>query len=136
MHNQKVIAQVVNSEQLVALSGGIVPPPAVRLDDSLLISADERLTWERRLNRYLNSCGCAEGAVGLFIGLAVALIAYFAQNEPWPAWEIASAVALPVALLVGGKTIGRRLDRLRFRKVCKRLLSRLAVDIVHGGHYG
>lgn len=136
MHDLKISAQPLNAERLTALSGGIVPPPAVRLDESLPISADERSTWERRLNRYLNSCGCAEGAVGLFVGVAIVLIAYFTQSEPWPAWEIAAAVALPLVLLAGGKTVGRRLDRLRFRRECKRLLSRLAVDIVQGGHHG
>ena len=137
MRDLKLGVQPLNAERLAAMSGRIALPPAVRLDESLPISADERFTWERRLNRYLNSCGCAEGAVGLFIGVAVVLITYFAQSEPWwPAWQIAAAVALPFALLVGGKTVGRWLDRLRFRKVCKHLLSRLAIDSVQGDHHG
>jgi hypothetical protein len=136
MRDQKITTQVLDAERLVALSGGIVPPPTVRLDESLPISSDERFAWERRLNRYLNSCGCAEGTAGLFVGVAIALIAYFAQSEPWPAWEIAAAVTLPLALLVGGKLVGHQLDRLRFRKICKRLLSHLAVDIVQEDHHG
>jgi len=137
MRDLKLSAQPLNAERLAAMSGRIAPPPAVRLDESLPISADERFTWERRLNRYLKSCGCAEGTVGLFVGLALALVAYFAQSEPWSAWEIAAIVALPPALLVVGKTVGRRLDRLRFRRACKCLLSRLAIDIIKGGgHHG
>ena len=122
----------LNAEWLTALSGGIAPPPAICLDESLPITADERFTWERRLNRYLNSCGCAEGAVGLFVGLAVVLIVFLIQSKPWTAWQVAAALALPIALLVGGKTLGRWLARLRFRKVCKLLLSQLAVNIAQG----
>jgi len=92
--------------------------------------------WERKLNRYLKSCGCAEGAVGLFIGMAIVLFAYLALNEPWSHWEITAAVALPLAFFAAGKMLGQRLDRLRFRKECKRMLSRLAVEIVQGGHHG
>ena len=125
-------APALNAERLRELSGGVLPTSAVRLDESLPIPAEERRAWERRLNRYLNSCGCAEGTVGLFAGGAIALIVSFVQNEPWPAWEIAMIVALPIVLLVGGKTLGRWLDRLRFRMACKSLLSRLAVDITEG----
>ncbi len=134
MHDLKISAQPLNAERLSALSGGIVPPPAVRLDDSLPIPADERAEWERRLNRYLNACGCAEGTVGLFVGIAIVLIALFARSEPWRAWEISAAVALPLVLLATGKAVGRRLDGLRFRMECKRLLSRLSTDFVQGDH--
>lgn len=121
---------MLTAEGLLALSGALVLPPEVRLDESLPIPNDERLEWERRLNRYLNSCGCAEGAAGLFSGLILVLVTYFAQARPWRGWEIAAAVALPLALLIGGKLLGRRLDRLRFRRISERLLSRLALNPV------
>jgi hypothetical protein len=134
MRSDKILPQVLTAEQLFELSGGVALPPAVRLDESMPLPGDERLDWERRLNRYLNSCGCAEGAAGLCIGLTVVLITYFAQNKPWRSWEIAAAVALPLALLIGGKLLGRWLDRLRFRRISERLLSRLALNTVKENH--
>ena len=135
MRKDKIVKQVVTAERLFALSVGCLPPSAVHLDESLLIPAEERLAWERKLNRYLNSCGCAEGAAGLFLGLTSVFMIYLAQSKPWPGWEIASAVALPLVLLVGGKTLGLWLDRLRFRKVSKLLLARLSFSHQKGNHH-
>jgi hypothetical protein len=131
----EITGQLLKAERLVELSRGLVLPSVVRLDESLLIPIEERLDWERRLNRHLEPCGCAEGAVGLFAGAALSLALYLAQNTPWTRWDVAAAVALPLSLLVGGKTAGRRLGRLRFRRVCRDLLSRLAEGVaVPGGN--
>lgn len=135
MRKDKIFAQVLTADRLVALSAGSLRPSAVHLDESLLIPAEERLAWERKLNRYLNSCGCAEGAAGLFLGLTSVLMIYLAQSKPWPGWEIASAVALPLVLLAGGKTLGLWLDRLRLRKVSKLLLARLSFSHQKGNHH-
>ncbi len=120
--------ETVNARQLHEFGQGGIPARGVRLDESLAIPAGERIAWERRLNRYRHSCGCAEGAAGLFVGLALVLAAYFLLHRPWTKPNVAAAASLPLALLACGKLIGRHLDRLRFRKACKQLLQRLAVS--------
>jgi hypothetical protein len=117
----------LNLAGLVAIGGGIELPSAMRLDESLPIPTGERLAWERMLNRHLNACGCAEGSVGLLIGVAVVLAAYLVSSEPWSTWAVGAACALPLALLAGGQTIGRRRGRVRFQEAVGRLLSRLRI---------
>lgn len=112
--------------RLYELSIGSELPSSMHLDDSLPISPNERLAWERKLNRYLHSCGCAQGTVGLLAGLVIVAFLYFWHPGSWSAWQIAAAVACPIALLALGKTAGRRLDRMRFRRACKSLLSTLS----------
>ncbi len=118
----------VNAQRLLELSRGEALPSGLRLDDTVSLPASERLAWERRLNRYRRSCGCAEGAVGLSAGVAIVLIILYFTNRPWTPSIIVTAVGLPLTLLVAGKLTGRRLDRLRFRKACKQLLLRLSVN--------
>ena len=120
--------ETVTARQLHELGRGGIPPPGLLLDESLPIPVGERIAWERRLNRYRHSCGCAEGAAGLFVGLAIVLVAYFLLNRPWTKPNVAAAASLPLALLACGKLIGRHLDHLRFRKACKQLLLRLAAS--------
>ena len=119
--------EVVNAQRLIELGQGIRPAPGLRLDESLPLPAHERLAWERRLNRYRRSCGCAEGAVGLCVGLAAVLIASIFHHGPWTTSNVAAAIGVPLALLIGGKLVGRHRDRLRFRRACGQLLLRLAV---------
>ena len=122
------IAEPITVEMLVALGRGNAPRHPVRLDESLPLPESERMVWERRLNRYRHSCGCAEGAVGLCVGLLIVLTAYLLQTGPWTGAKIGAFVALPLLLVGVGKLIGRRLDALRFRKACKQLSLRLAVN--------
>jgi hypothetical protein len=118
--------ETINAQRLLEFGRGVATHGALRLDESLPIPAVERIAWERRLNRYRRSCGCAEGAVGLCGGVAIVLIAVLLQAGPWTMSKIAACVLLPFGLLAGGKLIGRRLDRRRFRKACNQLSSRLA----------
>jgi hypothetical protein len=118
--------ELVNEQRLLEFGQGLVPPHAMRLDESLPLPAAERLAWERRLNRQPRSCGCTEGAVGLSVGLGIVLIASFVQTEPWTTFKAAAAVGLPVGLLIAGKLAGRALSHRRFRNTCRQLLSRLA----------
>jgi hypothetical protein len=39
--------------------------------------------------------------------------------------NVAAAIGVPLALLIGGKLVGRHRDRLRFRRACEQLLLRL-----------
>jgi hypothetical protein len=122
------VAQAVDAERLLGFGRDASPQFPLHLDESLPLPAEERLVWERRLNGYRHSCGCAEGAAGLCAGLLLALIVYFLKRGHVTKSDIAVMVGLPIVLLVAGKLIGRLLDRRRFLKACKQLLSRLAVN--------
>ena len=124
---------LLNAEQLARLGDGLAPPACLRLDVSLPLAADERSMWERRLNRFLKSCGCAEGAIGLFVGVAIVVLAYLVGDQTWSRRKVIAAVVLPLALFAGGKWVGRWLDRRRFRQECRRLSSRLGVEIAQRG---
>lgn len=121
-----MISESFTVARIYELSIGSELPSSMHLDDTLPMSPDARLAWERRLNRYLHSCGCAQGTAGFLAGLVIVAFLYFWQSGPWSAWQIAAAVACPIALLALGKTAGRRLDRMRFRRACKSLLSTLS----------
>ena len=62
-------------------------------------------------NQRLNTCGCAEGSVGLLVGATVVLGAHLARSEPWSFWEIGAAGLLQLALLAAGQALGRRRRR-------------------------
>ena len=48
-------------------------PRDIRLDQTLPLRVGDRLVWQDALNRHLRNCGCAEGTVGLFLGIALSI---------------------------------------------------------------
>lgn len=68
------------------------------------IDEKSREDWERRLNVRYYACGCAESAIGLVLGVAVAgLVLAFGLRD---GWSVLGLVAIPIAGLVAGKIAG------------------------------
>ncbi len=74
----------------------------IEIDDAALDAAT-RADLEARLNGRYFACGCAEGAIGLTAGVAVAAVALAAGGGGWPSLGL---VAVPVAGLLAGKAVG------------------------------
>jgi len=108
------------------LGQGAVPARFLRLDGALAMPAEQRVFWERRLNRLRRSCGCAEGAVGLLLGVLLVTVAAHLSNEPWTATRALAALGVPITLLVVGKLAGRSIGRLRFRRACSALVLQIS----------
>lgn len=73
-----------------------------------------REAWERRLNARYYACGCAEGSIGLVLGVAVCGLALaFGSRD---GWSILGLVAVPLAGLVIGKIAGLIRAEARFKE--------------------
>ena len=95
------------------------------LAESLPIDTGERVSWERRLNRDLHACGCPEAAFGLLAGIAISVTWICFATVPWGPWKYAVALVFPILPLILGKLIGRWFGKLRYRRLCNELRSRL-----------
>ena len=119
----------LKEEHLVALGEGRLNPSAITLDESLPLSAEERLLWEGKLNRNLKDCGCREGAIGLFTGSFIAVGAFLLETSVWASWQVGAAVLLPFIFMAFGRFIGQRTSHQRMRKISKQLLHRIKTKI-------
>lgn len=85
------------------------------------LSTEENLALERLLRRHYNACGCAEGTVGLLVGMVVSAIFWvFVSPYGWIGSACASIV-FSVALSAIGKVLGRARSRRGLRSVLRSL---------------
>jgi hypothetical protein len=82
---------------------------------------EENLALERLLRRHYNACGCAEGTVGLLVGMVVsALFWVFVSPYGWlgNAW---ASIGFSIALSGIGKVVGKVRARRSLRSVLRSL---------------
>jgi hypothetical protein len=98
------------------ISSAIADSSVTRIELNLpTIDSDQAASWERQINDQLGSCGCHEGAAGLFAGLIGSLVAISfagagAARSRHAVLLVASAALSGAAF---GKSAGRRLGRHR-----------------------
>lgn len=66
-------------------------------------------TWERRINRDANSCGCNAGAFGLFVGVLALAGYFFTHQDTFIVARVRWAMIAPlfiVACALVGKSLG------------------------------
>ncbi len=90
------------------------------------IKDEELVSWQMKLNSYINECGCSMGAK--FMQGSVAL--YLVIILVWPDIIVMSIlnkllVGFGVLILgaIAGKIIGLSMARIMFKKSCRQLLA-------------
>lgn len=100
-------------------------PLRVRLNVSPL-SDQERCSWQVRLERSHNECGCAAATLSLLGYLAVAITYAFMVGFPVPWWIVAPiALAAGMCAVLAGKLVGLSWARRELRRDAWRLVTLL-----------
>ncbi len=85
---------------------------------------NERAAWQARLDRLNHACGCAEGAVGLIVGLVAALVLAIAQPGGIRAtsWrDVGCGALIVVVAAIAGKCLGLWRARNERRRIAAEL---------------
>jgi hypothetical protein len=92
------------------------------------LSDDELLSWQIKLNSFVNECGCSLGAKFMFAFVAI----YLAIIVVWPdlivqglLYKILIGIAIFFSGAIIGKVIGIKMAKINFRKSCKQLMVKL-----------
>jgi hypothetical protein len=79
------------------------------------VDKDTIADWSKDLNRKYYACGCAEGSIGLLVGLAAAGVAFaFGATQGWGNFGL---IGMPVIGLAGGKLTGLFRAEVRLKAV-------------------
>lgn len=92
------------------------------------LSEEEAISFETRLNKYLDECGCTTGKIFLFSALALAVVYELLRGDISTSGIIRGIVVLAVAAVAGGaagKVLGLSIANVRFRQTCAALQARL-----------
>lgn len=95
------------------------------------LTKDEKTSWEKKLTRLYNDCGCSLGAVFLLCSL-VSFAVHFILFPLWSILHILEYVLITVFSSViasfAGKVLGILMGHIRFQKYSRLLLSHISVE--------
>ncbi|MCB8823323.1 hypothetical protein [Microvirga rosea] len=121
------IRAIHHPDELNALS--VLPlmqprPRGILRLETTAFAADERASWEKRLNRAYHACACGEASLGMITGVLIAIV--------WVGLRIATIGSIGItdgAIVLGsavaGTVIGKILGLFRAQVRLRRLVNAL-----------
>jgi hypothetical protein len=80
--------------------------------------------WEKRLRKEYDECGCAAGAIGLLVGIAVGAFVMGSLSATW--WQVSlSAVISGIGLMICAKLLRVSVSRSKLQVIVREIQARV-----------